>query len=150
MYNKILVPLDGSELAERALVDLKVIAGAGHAPEVVLLMAVKPAFQGIPVYYEEIRGESPGRKAEKEVEAYAKDYLSKVADRLKEDGIAAHTVTVHGDPAKEILNYAEKNQMDLIIISSFGSSGASRWALGKVTDRVAHYSPVPVLLVRPT
>ena len=149
MYKKILVPLDGSELAERALVDLKIIASAGYAPEITLLMVVKAAFQGIPVYYQEMRGESPGSRAEAEVRAYAENYLQKVADSLKAEGISAQMAVVHGDPAKEIINYSENNQMNLIIISSFGSSGASRWALGKVTDRVVHYSRVPVLVVRP-
>ncbi len=149
MYRRILVPLDSSELAERSLVDLKEIAGMSErVPEVILFMVTKPVIETIPVYYEEVRG-SPASKVQKSAEAYARDYLSKVADRLKEDGIAAQTVLVQGDPAKEILNYAENNQIDLIIISSFGRSGASRWALGKVTDRVVHYSRVPVLVVRP-
>ena len=149
MYRRILVPLDSSELAERSLVDLKKIAGMSEkVPEVILFMVTKPAIETIPVYYEGLGGSLAG-EVQKSAELYARDYLSKVADRLKEDGIAAQGVVVQGDPAKEIINYSEKNQIDLIIISSFGRSGASRWALGKVTDRVVHYSRVPVLVVRP-
>ena len=149
MYRRILVPLDSSELAERSLVDLKEIAGMSESvPEVVLFMVTKPAIETIPVYYEGLGGSLAG-EVQKSTEAYARGYISKVADRLKEDGIAAQTVLVQGDPAKEIINYSENNQIDLIIISSFGRSGDSRWALGKVTDRVVHYSRVPVLVVRP-
>ena len=96
MYKKILIPLDGSELAERALIDLRIIASTGYAPEVTLLMAVKAAFQGIPVYYQEMRGESQGSRAEAEVRAYAENYLSKVADSLKTEGISAQIAVVHG------------------------------------------------------
>jgi len=149
MYRRILVPLDSSELAECSLVDLKKIASISEkVPEVILLMVTKPAIETIPVYYEGLGGGLAG-ELQKSTEAYAGDYLSKVADRLEEDGIAAQTVVIQGDPAKEIINYSEKNQIDLIIISSFGRSGKSRWALGKVTDRVVHYSRVPVLVVRP-
>jgi len=149
MYRRILVPLDSSELAERSLVDLKTIVSMSESvPEVILFMVTKPVIETIPVYYEEMR-DSSASQVQKSAEAYARDYISKVADRLKKDGIAAQTVLVQGDPAKEILNYSENNQIDLIIISSFGRSGASRWALGKVTDRVVHYSRVPVLVVRP-
>jgi len=81
MYRRILVPLDSSELAERSLVDLKEIAGMSESvPEVILLMVTKPAIETIPVYYEGLGGSLAG-EVQKSTEAYARDYISKVADR---------------------------------------------------------------------
>jgi len=83
MYRRILVPLDSSELAERSLVDLKEIAGMSESvPEVILFMVTKPVIETIPVYYEEMR-DSSASQVQKSAEAYARDYISKVADRLK-------------------------------------------------------------------
>ena len=79
----------------------------------------------------------------------ATTYISKVAEELKKEGMVVKTRIVQGAPADSILDYTQKNQVDLIIMSTHGRSGVSRWAFGSVADRVIRNSPVPVLLSPP-
>ena len=83
--------------------------------------------------------------AQKETE----DYLAKVVDKMKESGIAARAVVATGKADEVILDYARQNRVDLIIMSTHGRSGISRWVMGSVTDRVLRHSAVPVLTVSP-
>jgi len=145
MYKKILVPLDGSELAECALDHVKAIAIGCQVPEVVLLRVIEP----IPSQAYVEAPEDIIREAEKRNRTEAEDYLSKLADDLKKGGVAAQAVVVLGREADEILDYVNKNQVELIIMSTHGRSGISRWVWGSVTDRVIRHSRVPVLTVSP-
>jgi nucleotide-binding universal stress UspA family protein len=72
-----------------------------------------------------------------------------MATNLSKEGIAAQTVIVPGRPADEILNYASKSQVDLIIMSTHGKAGVSRWVFGSVVERVVRNSAAPVLIVPP-
>jgi len=142
MYKKILAPLDGSELAERALEHIKIVTEGCRAPKVVLLQVIPwPAHPAHALSDELIRSES------EKAEAGAKDYLVKVADSLKGDGIAVETDIVHGGPAEEILDYATQNKVDLIVMSTHGRSGVSRWVFGSVAERVLRHSATPVLVI---
>jgi len=143
MYQKILAPLDGSELAETALRHVRAVATGCRVPKVVLLQVVRPIPQ-VHGLAEEFRREEKER-----AEAEAKDYLAKVADSLKKEGVPAEIVIVCGMPAEQILDYAKKNEVDLIIMSTHGRSGVSRWVFGSVADRVVHHSATPVLIVTP-
>jgi len=140
MYKKILVPLDGSELAECTLNHVRAIAAGCQVPEVVLLMVMEPIPSQV---YAEVP-EDTIREAEKRNRTGAEDYLSKLAHDLKKDGIATKSVLVLGRAADEILDYVNKNQVDLIVMSTHGRSGISRWVWGSVADRVLHHSRVPV------
>ncbi|MFP3976180.1 MAG: universal stress protein [Chloroflexota bacterium] len=141
MYQKILAPLDGSEIAECTLRHLKTIGTGCNVPEIVLLMVVEPVRQAYGI------GEHMVRDARQKAEDAAKDYLSRMAKDLEEDGARIETVVVSGQPEEAILDYVEKNQVDLVIMSTHGRSGVSRWLLGSVAQRVANHSPVPVLMV---
>ncbi len=142
MYKKILAPLDGSELAERALEHIKIVTEGCRAPKVVLLQVIPwPAHPAHTLSDELIRSES------EKAEAGAKDYLVKVADSLKGDGIAVETDIVYGEPAEEILDYATQNKVDLIVMSTHGRSGVSRWVFGSVAERVLRHSATPVLVI---
>jgi len=145
VYKKILAPLDGSEFSECSLAHIRAIATGCHVPEVVLLMVVEPIKT---IAYAETSGDWVAEK-EKQNQAYAEDYLSQMADKLKKEGIAVQTVVAHGVPADEILNYAQNNQADLIIMSTHGRSGISRWAFGSVTDKVLRHSTAAVLTTSP-
>lgn len=79
--------------------------------------------------------------------AEAKDYIAKMAKKLNKEVITVKGDTVYGNAAEEILDYAKKNQVDLIIMSTHGRSGISRFAFGSVADRVLRHSTVPVLIV---
>jgi nucleotide-binding universal stress UspA family protein len=142
LYNKILVPLDGSELAERSLEHVKTITNGDSATEVVLLQVISwPTHTGHTLSGELMRSE--GKKAE----AIARDYLAKLENSLKADGIAVKTNIIHGEPAEEILDYATHNKVDLIVMSTHGRSGVSRWVFGSVAERILRHSAIPVLIV---
>ena len=146
MYNKILVPLDGSKLAESILKHVREIVTGCHASEVVLLRIVEQAETGTPYSWGGVISAEQVTTLGKRVRTEAKTYIRKVAEKLKKEGMAVKTHIVRGAPANIILDYAQKNQVDLIIMSTHGRSGISRWAFGSVTDKVIRNSPVPVLL----
>ena len=67
---------------------------------------------------------------------------------MQERGFTAQMITIVGRPHWEIINYAEANQEDLIVMSTRGQSGPSRWLMGSVSDRVVRGANVPVVMVR--
>lgn len=147
MYNKILAPLDGSELGECTLAHVKAIATGCETRDVVLLGVVeRMPYAG--VIAAEL-GEEWSRNAAKNAEHSTQKYLTEAANKLKIDNVTAETVVLHGNAADKILEYAKNNQVDLIIISTHGSSGIARWAFGSVADKIVRYSTVPVLIVAP-
>lgn len=145
MYKKILVPLDGSELSECVLDHVTAIATGCHIPEVILLTVIEPVSQQV---YAEL-GEQLARDIQNKARVDVNNYLLKVADSLKKDGLVVQTAVISGKATEEILDYANKNQVDLIVMSTHGRSGISRWAFGSVADRVLRHSRVPVLAVSP-
>ena len=140
MYQKILVPLDGSELAECALIHARTAAIGLQVPEVVLLQSIESFYR-----FREILQPEVLAKAEIEADLY----LKKVAEGMKKEGINATTVIKLGEPAAEILNYAKHNEVGLIIMSTHGRSGPANWAFGSVAERVVRHSNVPVLIAPP-
>jgi nucleotide-binding universal stress UspA family protein len=86
--------------------------------------------------------------AEKMSAQLARDYLEEVAAGIREQGIAAEIATVEGEPYVEIIRYAEEQGASMIVVSTRGHSGFSRWLLGSVADRVVRGATVPVLLVQ--
>ena len=145
MYKKILAPLDGSGFSECSLEHVKAVATGCQVPEVVLLMVVEPIKT---IAYAETSGDWVAEK-EKQNQTEAENYLSKLVENLRGEGVAVQTAVVHGNPAEEILDYAKNNQVGLIVMSTHGRSGISRWAFGSVTDRVLRHSAVPVLITQP-
>jgi nucleotide-binding universal stress UspA family protein len=141
MYKRILVPLDGSQLAEQALPHAAIHARQFGA-EIVLLKVLGP----LP----EPSMSSPRvmRSAAAASAQLAREYLEGVAARLREEGLSAEVATVEGKPYIEIIRFAEENEIDLIAMSTRGQSGLSRWLLGSVADRVARGATVPLLLVQ--
>jgi nucleotide-binding universal stress UspA family protein len=127
-YQKILVPLDGSELAEKALPYTKTIAKSKNSE--VILFAVSITTSG-------------GRR-----DRLLKTYMDVNAKSLKTNGIKVSISVAYGDVAEEIIEYADKNKVDLIIISTHGYSGIKRWMLGSVTQKVLYGTCTPILLVK--
>ena len=143
MYKKMLVPLDGSDFSECTLEHAKAIAVGCHVPIVVLLRVMEPLHE----VYE--LDESWKRDAEAKAKDDAKDYRAKIADSMVKEGLVAEPVILAGKPDEVILDYIAKNYVDLIIMSTHGRSGVSRWVFGSVTDRVLSHSAAPVLVVSP-
>jgi len=143
MYKKILAPLDGSKLSESSLPHVKAIATGCETAEVIVMRAVEPERQIVKVDEDLRKGVEEG------VKAAAKEYVAKIANQLKKEGLPAKGVVAKGKAEETIMDYATKNNIDLIVMSTHGRSGISRWATGSVTDRVARYSAIPVLLISP-
>ena len=148
MYNKILAPVDGSTLSECSLDHVRAVATGCSVPEVVLLRVIEP----LSSYAVSALAQAGGNlieQAENVNKAEAQAYISEMVKKLNKEGIAAKGETIYGKAADEILGYAEKNKVDLIIMSTHGKSGISRWAFGSVADRVVRHSRAPVLTVAP-
>ena len=146
MYRKVLVPLDGSELSETALEHLRSIVSGCGVSEVTLLFVVEttPWVATGDFFPESVHVEIDGKYA-----AWARDYVANKADSLRQEGVSATAVLLEGNAAEKILEYAEKNEVDLIIMSTHGRSGPARWLFGSIADRVVRHSRVPVLVTTP-
>jgi nucleotide-binding universal stress UspA family protein len=153
MYKKIIVPLDGSKLAESVLPHVEAIAKGTNAEEVILVSVTERVPSYILSYrpvtdYSQPTEEEFVPEAVGKMEKQAQKYLDRVAKRLEAKGIKTETLVLLGDPAEEITLNAEHYGVDLIIMASHGRSGISRWAHGSVADKVFRASSVPVLMVR--
>ena len=149
MFNKILLPLDGSELGEVALPYVEKLALAEKA-EVILFQAIAPPHD---VQLAESYTSHLAHLADEYVaqaSTAAKAYLDAVKKRLAEKGIVAHSVVEVGHPAERIADCAKEKDVDLIALSTHGRSGVGRWLFGSVADKVVRRSEKPVLLVRPS
>ncbi len=138
MFNHILVPLDGSDIAEKALRPAAGIASAMSAR--LTLLRVVPQFALLaadPMVYEEMN-----RLGEDE----ALSYLRSKADGLGL-GVKVESVCETGQPADAIIQYAEENDVDLIMMSSHGRSGLSRWVYGSVAERVMRRGPCATAII---
>jgi nucleotide-binding universal stress UspA family protein len=144
VYQKVLVPLDGMSASESSLDHVKSIATGCKVPDIVLFRVVEP----MPLYAE--IDDNTRVDINTNAETGAKEYLAKIAKKLKKDNIKVKPVmVVSTDPANEILDYARKNKVDMIIMTSHSHSGLMKWLLGSVAERVIRHSPVSVLLVSP-
>jgi nucleotide-binding universal stress UspA family protein len=137
MYRRILIPLDGSALAEGALPHAMALAKEGYS-ELVLIQVHEPI----------LGGRSGALEAERKIRHEAQSYLDRIVRRVRKREISARSLIVAGAPAREILSFPKKQQIDLIVMSKRGQSGVTRWLMGGVADRVARGANVPVLLIR--
>jgi len=149
MYNKILVPLDGSKLAECALPHVEVLV-KGCDTTNVILVSVTERVQGYRVL--EGGGQPLGQRLVPEAfgkkQKQAQTYLDRIAKTLAAKGISVSTEVLLWKPAEAIVGYARQSGCDLIVMATHGRSGPSRWAYGSVADKVLRSSCVPVLLIR--
>ena len=142
MYKKILVPLDGSELAEVVFTYAKEFA-ARFDLEVVLLYVSPPEQSGfVPMHRSYIE------HAAEIVSRQTHEVQVKIGVREGGRVVVARSELVTGYPAEEIMRYADENAIDIIVMATHGRSGIRRWAIGSVADKVIRASNVPVLLVR--
>ena len=142
MYKRMLVPLDGSELAEVALTYAKNLACSLKITEVILLHVYSPEECGL----------VPKHQAYIEKAA---DTIGRQSERIQETGVQSGARVIKaqgglamGNPAEEILRYADMNDIDLILMATHGRSGISRWATGSVAYKVLRASKVSVWLIK--
>ena len=148
MYKKILVPLDGSKLAECVLPHVERIA-TSCGTEQVILVSVTERITGYRVMDDPSQplGERLVPEGVGKQEKQAQKYLGKIAKALEAKGIKVLTEVLLGKPAEEIIHAANR-ECDLIIMASHGRSGLSRWTHGSVADKVFRASHVPILMVK--
>jgi nucleotide-binding universal stress UspA family protein len=167
MFKNILVPLDGSELAEESLPQAMSIASSHesmlHLLQVVPLPGRRSggAFKAAAAYLSSLQ--LPASETDLDMsrhpvyresemaslEAEAKGLLLPVAERIRAQGIRVEVAVAFGRPAGGILQYAKDHAIDLIVMSTHGEGGPDMYAFGPTADRVARRATVPVMLVRP-
>ena len=136
MLKTILLPLDGSPLAERALTYATVLARRSEAT-IALVEAVRART---------LPGIDPS-DAQVELTGQAEAYLQSVAERLSADGTKAEVHVCYDEPVRAILGTAERQRADLIVMSTHGRGGLSRMLYGSVADQILRRARIPVLLV---
>ncbi len=146
MYQKILVPLDGSPLAECVLPHVETIARGCGAGTVVFVRVVEPFH--MPSSSEVSLSAAEITRINAENKADAESYLSQLVSRTKYDSVKVQSELMTGRVADSIVDYAARNETDLIVIATHGRSGISRWVWGSVAERILRSSCVPVLMVR--
>ena len=149
MLRKIIVPLDGSKVAEAVLPFVEEIVSGlkrGIKGEITLIHVLSPTYYvvageaGAPVPYTDAEIEQIKNKT--------MDYLDKVGEGLRSKGAIVECKVGVGRAAEEINKVADEINADLVAMSTHGRSGLSRWAFGSVTDRVLRGGNRPVLMVR--
>jgi nucleotide-binding universal stress UspA family protein len=148
MQQNILVPLDGSALAETVLPHAVRLAQATRRG-LILLRVIPP-----PGLTDPLAGAiatTAGAYDAWEADALAaREYLGSVVERLHIEELPIQTVVLEGDPAATIVGYVQDQPEKLLLaMATHGRSGLGRWVFGSVAERVLHATPVPLLLVRP-
>lgn len=145
MYQRIVVPLDGSEFAERALPEAEGLARLTGAPVHLLRVTDLSQF----VWYGEFGLAMDVSAAEAETAretTAAAAYLLTIAERITGSGLTAETEVRRGQTYREVI--AATRPGDLIVMASHGRGGVPRWFLGSVAEEVLRHATVPVLMVR--
>jgi nucleotide-binding universal stress UspA family protein len=146
-FGTILVPLDGSTLAERSLPFAKTIALATNSA--LLLARVIPPFEwgfGFPGEY--MDPEAMQNMTDTATTS-AQAYLAKVAAPLQDRGNIVQTAALFGEPIPTLLDVIDRQKdIGMMIMASHGRTGLARFALGSVTERMARLTPVPLLVLR--
>jgi nucleotide-binding universal stress UspA family protein len=150
-YERILVPLDGSELAEQVLPYVRALVHPNQT-HVFLVSILATGLGNRTVTL--LTSYPPGLQLTTATLEYAevqwRNYLRSVAAALRQQGAIVHIAIRRSSPADEILAYASEVETDLIVMTTHGLSGMSRWVYGNVAGKVLQGARSPVLLVRPT
>ena len=141
----VLVPLDGSALAEQILAHA-IALGTSMDAEYTLIQAIEPVAGE---YGEELFAAEPGEPAFGQLRTAARSYLQNTAARFRAESLPVRTAVVAGPPARAILQYASNQAVDLIAIATHGRSGMANLLVGGVADKVLRGASMPVLLYRP-
>jgi nucleotide-binding universal stress UspA family protein len=147
MFGSIVVGTDGSDTAKEAVRQATELAKALDA-EVNVVSAYEPVPEArLRQERKDVPGDLQWSINEREdVEAT----LAEAADNIKGAGVKVETFPREGDPADAILDVAEEQNADLIIVGNKGMTGAKRFLLGSVPNKVSHHAPCSVLIIRTT
>ena len=138
MYSRILVPMDGSQLAETALPYAEELAG--RLGSEITLLCVAGSEQAQDYHRHQVYADKSIDQTKYEAEKYLEQAIHRAVN--------VKSAIVVGQPAEEIVQYADDEDIDLIVMATHGRSGITRWALGSVADKVARAAKQPVALIR--
>jgi nucleotide-binding universal stress UspA family protein len=141
MYNRILVPLDGSENAEK-VIPIATAEAQHHDAVIVLLRIVAPLRQSLMT--------SPNliKNLYEQIEQIAADYLEVIAEKIRAEGVEVESIVGQGPPAQKIHETAQNASADLIIIGTHGETGNPQWRTGGVAIKIIRsQSPIPILVI---
>jgi nucleotide-binding universal stress UspA family protein len=147
MYAKIMVLLDGSEPAEKALPYVDWFVKVSKINEIVFLRIVEPL--RIRGGMESALSPEDRQHIEEDAVKLASDYLDNIARRFEVGKLKITPVVLVGDPVKTIADYVAKSDVDLIIMATQGYSGIHRWVRGGVADEIIEAAHAPIFLVSP-
>jgi nucleotide-binding universal stress UspA family protein len=147
MFQTIVVGTDGSETARKAVRE-----AVGLAKSVGATVGIVSAYE--PVSSQRLREESRQAPQDTQWSINAREdvdaTLEEAAEDVKDAGVDVETFAREGDPADAILDVAEERGADLIVVGNKGMTGAKRFLLGSVPNKVSHHAPCSVLIVRTT
>ncbi|MBF8299207.1 MAG: UspA domain protein [Dehalococcoidia bacterium] len=143
LTSALVLPLDGSDLAEAAIPAAVALAKGLKLP--ISLQQVVPPYGAL---YAGLEPQSYDPRIDKEIEDAAGAYLKSMVEKLRGMGVMATAEVSRGDAAGEIIDFAERFPDSMIVMSTHGRSGVGRWVLGSVAGRVVRAASVPVLLLR--
>lgn len=146
MFDQILIPIDGSNPAKNAA-QSGVELAAEHDAAVHILYVVEPVPLG-----GFSAGPEPASAGHSEIideqNEEARQAIDEVVELCQEHGLTVTDAIEYGEPHEEILDYAEAEGLDGIVIGTHGRSGAERVMIGSVAEKVVRKSPVPVVTIR--
>jgi nucleotide-binding universal stress UspA family protein len=140
----VLIPLDGSALAEEAIEPALALGQLMEVEYTLLRVIEKPELS----YASATPVAEPNQRVVELWRASALAAIEQVAGRMRERGVVVHTSVAYGQPAVTIIEYAREHAADLIALTTHGRGGAMRLLLGSVADKVVRGAGVPVLIQR--
>lgn len=147
MLKHILVPLDGSEVSERALPYAREIIDKAEGRITLLTVLDVPDYPVTAYYPTVVTYDTSPEKITEKLMPQAEDYLKKTTEALVREGFRVTMTTMIGEPAGAIVEKADELKVDAIVMSTHGRSGISRWLFGSIASKVLESSHCPVFIV---
>lgn len=154
MYKNIMVPLDGSKIAECVLPHVEGFVTDCQVENIIFVRVIEPistSFSDIRTSVDQKVYEAIHQRTElieKERKISAENYLKEIINRFKKSRVKYKIEVIFGRAAESLADYIDSGGIDLVLIATHGRSGISRWVRGSVADKVLRSSSAPVLMVR--